>query len=339
MSNSKKATIWLYFILLTLASLLCHAQTPSMHSADSPTSRVLVVHSYHNGYEWTDTQQKGIEDTLKSQPVEMQVFYMDTKKHSSEAEKIKSGLDAMAIMRDWQPDIVITTDDNAQKYFACKLAGQKDAPYVVFSGVDAKPEDYGYPAENVTGVLERSHFKESLMLLQKVCPNIEKIAVLTDNGTTSKAHIQYVKALSLPVKEIKYYEVQNIVEWKKALEKIQHEADAVAIYSWFSVKDEDGGAMDPQKVIDWTNANNKLPSMSVQPYNLALCGISHSGYEHGMTAAEMAIRIMKGEKPSDIPISLNLRGKIMFNVEIAESLNIDIPYDLLKKANALFSTD
>ena len=49
---------------------------------ETPRKRVLVLHSYYQGYKWTDDENRGIESVLK--PVigtnNLYIEYMDTKK-------------------------------------------------------------------------------------------------------------------------------------------------------------------------------------------------------------------------------------------------------------------
>lgn len=49
-------------------------------------------------------------------------------------------------------------DDNA-----CELVGKKyinKTLPLVFCGMNGEPENYGFPAENITGVVERHHLRE-----------------------------------------------------------------------------------------------------------------------------------------------------------------------------------
>jgi ABC-type uncharacterized transport system substrate-binding protein len=317
-------------MLLTFAAPHCRAQSPTIKKDDAATSRVLVVHSYHDDYEWTQSVQEGLELGFKDKPVTMKVFYMDTKRNPSQKEIQQAGQKATQIEKDWNPDIVLASDDNAQKYFAQKLAGTHNAPAVVFCGVNADPEDYGYPAENVTGVLERPHIKESLTLLLRICPNVKNIAVLTDDSKTSSEHIKQMKSLDLPIKVAKYYQPSTLEEWKTALAEIQKDNNAIALYSWHTVKDNNGHVVNPHKIIKWTQENNSLPSTGFMAYNNTLCCVSHSGTEQGYAASQMTLQIMQGAKPKDIPIKVNLRGQVLFNLDIAEKLNIDIPYEILR---------
>lgn len=57
-----------------------------------------------------------------------------------------------------------------------------DVP-IVFSGVNKDPQTYGFDGSgNVTGVLEKEHFVESVRLLQAVVPGVRRIAAVFDDA-------------------------------------------------------------------------------------------------------------------------------------------------------------
>ena len=63
----------------------------------------------------------------------------------------------------------------------------------------------------------------------------------------------------------------------------------------------------------------------------ALCGVTLSGYEQGKAAAEIAAKILQGEKPSNIPVQCPTKGTPLINEKRAKELNISIPEDVLKQ--------
>ncbi|GAJ18072.1 unnamed protein product, partial [marine sediment metagenome] len=73
----------------------------------------------------------------------------------------------------------------------------------VFAGMNGEPGDYGFPADNITGVLERGHVNESMELLKRLVPSLTRAAIITDNSPTSQAFISRVGRTILPI-EIDY---------------------------------------------------------------------------------------------------------------------------------------
>ena len=72
--------------------------------------------SYHSPWKWTDDQLNGFKAGLQDAEVEYKIIQMDTKNHSSEEWKEQVAQEAKDVIEAWQPDLVYTTDDDAQKY-------------------------------------------------------------------------------------------------------------------------------------------------------------------------------------------------------------------------------
>jgi hypothetical protein len=73
----KKLPLTSVFLWIFIAGL-----STSTLANDSP--KVLVLHSYHHGFEWTDSIQKAFSDTLTASfpKAEVYVEYMNTKRQS-----------------------------------------------------------------------------------------------------------------------------------------------------------------------------------------------------------------------------------------------------------------
>ena len=64
-------------------------------------------------------------------------------------------------------------------------------------------------------------------------------------------------------------------------------------------------------------------------------GVIQTGFEHGTLAAAMALRILSGERASDMPIMTTVQGLTMINLKTANKLRIEIPEHLLQEAAAI----
>jgi hypothetical protein len=108
------------------------------------TKKIKILHimSYHSPWEWTDVQLEGFKDALKGLNIEYKIFQMDTKRHNSKEWLEQKGTEACSLIESWKPDLVYTSDDNAQQYVTRKYINSK-IPFV-FSAVNADPEDYGF---------------------------------------------------------------------------------------------------------------------------------------------------------------------------------------------------
>ncbi|MCW4043668.1 MAG: hypothetical protein NWE90_08100 [Candidatus Bathyarchaeota archaeon] len=299
--------------------------------------KILLIFSYHPEYPWVVEENKGIEDTLKDKKLVIEKFYMDTKRRTSPEWMEKVAEDAVKKITEFSPDLVIVLDDNACELVAKKYAG-KNLPFV-FCGMNGNPEDYGFPADNVTGVIERHHIKENIELLKRLVPTVEKAAIITDNNPTSTAFINRVKETALSV-EILEFATNDFNAWKAKVRELQPQVDAIGLFTYHTIKESGREeSLPPEEVLEWTLENSKLPEFAFFDFSLkggALCGVTLSGYEQGKTAAEIAIKILEGTKPGDIPIESPEKGNLMVNKNRAEELDIEISEDILKDAEIAY---
>lgn len=295
--------------------------------------KLLLVHSYHAGYAWVDEVSRGVTDALKDSGVELEVFYMDTKRHPDDAYMVEAGANAMKKVDAWKPDVVIASDDAAQEHFGKKYVG-KELP-IVFCGVNADGSKYGYPAANITGILERPQFLATLKYFRQFKP-VRKIAVLSCDDFTSVAVFSYIKEQKTDVEIVEYKLTNDFVEWKQAIERYNTTVDAVLIYTYHTLREEGRPrSMDPKAVMAWTSEHCRIPIIGVLEFAIqdgALAGVIESPFEHGEKAARYALEILRGAPISSLPVTVAERGQKMVNRRQAERFGIRLTPELLRDA-------
>ena len=301
--------------------------------------KILHIMSYHSPWEWTDSQFNGFKAAMKDLEIEYKVFQMNTKRKSTQEWKEKVGEEARDLIDNWKPDLVYTNDDNAQKYVT-KYYINKDVP-IVFSGVNAKPKEYGFDrSKNIAGVLEEEHFVETVHLLEEIIPNINKIAVITDDGPTWPEVISRIKEkvpnLLRGKEVIGYYTLYTFEEYKNKIKELYGKVDAIALLGVFTFKDKEGKNVQYQEVGKWTVENCKIPDFSFwdsRPPSGTLCAVAISGYEQGLAAGKIARGILiEGRSPSSYYFKPSIRGQPVISLARAKKLGIKIKTDLLLSA-------
>ena len=85
---------------------------------EAPRKRVLVLHSYYQGYKWTDDENRGIESVLK--PVigtnNLYIEYMDTKKIFGDLYSQRLYEVYKLKYRNFKFDAIMVTDNNAFEF-------------------------------------------------------------------------------------------------------------------------------------------------------------------------------------------------------------------------------
>jgi ABC-type uncharacterized transport system substrate-binding protein len=314
---------------------------------EAKRKRVLVLHSYHPEFVWVQDVNKGIVQGLLEERFEegknlnLEYFYMDTKRKSDEKWKLEVAGQAKARIATLKPDVVIAVDDNAQKYVVKDLAN--GGPPFVFLGVNANPMDYGYlrsleaPGGQVTGSIERERFEQSLALLRKLIPEVTNLAVLCDDGPTGKpivARIQQ-KAPLLGVNIVATKQTGSFHEWQRFVRQVQNQADALLVILYHTLKDDAGKSIHENRVLSWTINNNQLPDLGFWSWAVEgglLCSEAISGYQQGHYAATVAAYVLMGQSAGEFPVDKPQRGEICINLARAKMLGIEIPYELARTA-------
>ena len=287
----------------------------------------VYVSSYHNGYDWSDGVERGLRTELEGKCNLIQ-FDMDTKRNKDESYKIKKAREIAFEIKKIRPDVLITSDDNAAKYLVVPYFRNGNTP-VVFCGINWTVKEYGFPASNVTGMIE----------VAPVRPMLEWAHRLTESGTRGV----YIGANTLTEKkDYKYYAkaatdlgmiiepmlVDNQQAWKSAFEKAK-EADFVILGSPSGIENWDKEALLPfvrghaDKLI-LTNYSWMMP--------LAMLGFVKIPEEQGAWAAKTAIAIHEGVPIQRMPIIANRKWEVYENISLLKLSGIEITKTLSARA-------
>ena len=292
-------------------------------------AQCVYISSYHKGYAWSDGVERGLLKTLEGK-CEVTPFYMDSKRHKDEASIQQATLKARALIDDMQPEVVIASDDIASKYLVVPYYRDAAVPFV-FCGVNWTVEQYGYPFSNVTGMIE----------VAAIEPMFDKAAAITGKIR----HAFYIGADTLTEhKNLKRFQdagkrnnvkisgrlVPTVAEWIEAYREAQR-ADLIIIGSNAGIQDwnEDQvlAAIHPvSKALSATNHGWMMP--------YTMFGMTKVPEEHGEWAAKVAIEIMNGTKPSEIPIIPNRNFDMIVNNALLDSAEIKLPEFIKLKAQS-----
>ncbi len=309
--------------------------------------KVLVLHSYHEAYAWLQEVNKGILSGLAEERfdpnknINLEYFYMDTKRKTTETWKREISAKAIEKIKTWQPDLVIATDDNAQKYVVAKM--KDSGTNFVFLGVNADPKAYKFidsmdnPGGKVTGSIERARFEQSIKLLKRLSPGARKIAIACDDGPTGASVVKRIlsKASELDIEVVASRRIGNFSEWKNYISSVQDKADALLVVVYFTLKDSKGNAVSGDEVLNWTINNSKLPDIGFWSWAVEgglLASEAISGYQQGHYAATVGSYVLMGQSPGDFPVDKPQRGELCINMARAKMLGIDVPADLKRVA-------
>jgi ABC-type uncharacterized transport system substrate-binding protein len=294
-------------------------------AADLKGKKVLFIDSYHEGYEWSDGITKGVKQVLDGKGIELKIVRMDTKRNSDEESKKQAGEKAKTVIDEFKPDVVIAADDNASKYVIVQYYKESSLPFV-FCGVNWDASVYGFPWNNVTGMVEVTPIPQLLDQLKPFAKG-NRIGFLgPDNETVRKEADAYKKVFGMQLAE---HYAKDYEDFKKGFAELQTTSDILII-------DSDGGLY-KDKAADlkaFAEANSKIPSGTAYDFMapIAMVGFAKIAEEQGVWGGEAALKILDGTAPSNIPIAKNKEGKLVINTRIAKALNANLPYEMIESA-------
>ena len=195
-------------------------------------------------------------------------------------------------------------------------------------------ESLARPGGNATGFLlfEYSMSAKWLELLKEIAPRLTRVAVLRDPtiaaGTGQFGAIQAV-APALGV-ELNPLNIRDAGEIERALGAFARGANGGLIVTASTL------ASVHRDLIVTLAARHKLPAIYFFRFFVARGGLMSYGpnpIDHYRRAASYVDRILKGEKPADLPVQAPTKYELVINLKTAKALGLDVPPTLLARAD------
>jgi putative tryptophan/tyrosine transport system substrate-binding protein len=190
------------------------------------------------------------------------------------------------------------------------------------------------PGGNATGFMmfEYSLCAKWLALLKEIAPGVTRAAVLRDPaiaaGIGQFAVIQSV-APSVGV-DVSPVNITDAAEIERAVAAFAHSANGglISTASALSAVHRD--------LIITLAAQHKLPAVYQERYYVAAGGLISYGpnfLDQFRRAAGYVDRILKGEKPADLPVQAPTKYELVINLKTAKALGLEIPSSVLGRAD------
>ena len=233
------------------------------------------------------------------------------------------------------PDVILA---NGNAAIAPLLRMTRAVPIVFAATTD--PVGAGYvrslsrPGGNATGFIlyEFGLASKWLELLKEIVPSVTRVAVIRDSSNSSGigqfAAIQSV-APSFGA-ELTPVDVSEVAEIERAI------TDFVRIPNGGLVVTGSADSVAHRDLIAALAARHKLPAVYHRRIMVASGGLVSYGpdlLEQFRLAAGYVDRILRGEKPADLPVQAPTKYELVINLKTAKALGLEIPATLLARAD------
>lgn len=296
------------------------------------SKEVLLIHSYHKGYIWTDDISKTIEKNFKPlKDVELTTIYMDTKRIDTPEYITNLAKLYKQQFEDRKFDLIIISDNNAFdfmiKYHEYLF---KDVP-VVFCGINNFDKVLLHENDMkdiMTGVAEEVDVEKNIELISKLHPNLKNLLIINDKSATGNA----VKRDLNPIIEkyqkkfnIEYTDNLEISNLKKKVSNLDKKNSVILFVLLF--KDTTGKYFTYKQSFQEVKKVSEVPIYGLWDFYLndgIVGGLLTSAVAQGEAVSKMALEILNGKKTTDIPILEKSPNLYMFDYNELKKFDINI---------------
>lgn len=292
-------------LILLAALLLAVTATASVHH-EKPVTTVLLLHSYHHGFAWSDTFTEGVREQLvgSDHQVHLDIHYLD-EKHTSGRRlwpNIRQILEYKYEVH--PPDIILAVDDAALHFLLDNNDLFPEAP-VVFGGVSHFEALWREQRPLLTGVTERAAIAETVQLALELQPEIDKVVVVNDSSLSGvQRHVQAVLALEPLWGKVatEHWIDMTIGELDSRLRRL--DASTMVLFCSY-YRDSRDVVFSGQEVGRLADQASRGPIYAVHDPMLGegvVGGVVNRGEAHGRLVAQMALRVLDGIAISGLPV-------------------------------------
>jgi putative ABC transport system substrate-binding protein len=233
------------------------------------------------------------------------------------------------------PDVILAS---ASASVAALQRITRSVPIVFANVVD--PVGAGFvasmarPGSSTTGFIafEYSLSGKWLELIKEIAPTVTRVAVLRDAslaaGIGQFAAIQ--SSASSSRVELSVIDTRDIGETERGIVAFAGEPNGGLILTASSA------AITHRELIISLATRYRLPNISAFRYHPAIGGLASYGLNpvtNFARAAAYVDRMLKGEKPADLPVQAPTKYELVINLKAAEALGLTIPSSLLARAD------
>jgi ABC-type uncharacterized transport system substrate-binding protein len=191
------------------------------------------------------------------------------------------------------------------------------------------------PGGNITGLSGQAPDAagKRLQLMREVVPDLRRLAILTDVGNPyAAADVSEVRgsARTLGV-EVSAYEIRRSEDIDSAFEALKGQAQAIYVLPV------------PLMFVNRARINSlalaaRLPTMNVVGEYAAAGGLMSYGpnwIAMWRRSADLVDKILRGAKPSEIPVEQPTQFDLVINLKTAKALDLTVPPTLLARADGV----
>jgi diguanylate cyclase (GGDEF)-like protein/PAS domain S-box-containing protein len=320
----KKLRLFIYIFFLVI-----FVAFKSSSVAAAEIKNILVLHSYNEGFAWTNSISQGINSVFEksSTNINIKYDYMDIKENSK-ADYLEHFFNLQKMKYSHiKFDAIIASDNGAMDYLF--QYGDKLFPNtpIVFCGINEINPSILLSKPLYKIIKENIEVEEMINNILSIFPHTTTINVYGSNSASGKNDFNMIK--NIPNKffneyKFNFYENTPIDQIKDDIRSSDKNTAFIFITDPFL--DESGHYRYINNLKDDIFKNSPVPLFSFWDFDLGygtVGGKVTSGFYQGEEAAKIAIKIINGSPVESIPQVSDSPNKYMFDYAQLKNFNID----------------
>ncbi|QCO01059.1 ABC transporter substrate-binding protein [Azospirillum argentinense] len=230
-----------------------------------------------------------------------------------------------------RPDVIVPISTPSAQ---AVVASTRDIP-VVFTAVTDPVgaqlvRSLDKPGANVTGVSDMAPVAEHVALIREIVPSVKRLGVLYNAGEPNS--VSLVKALKDEAQKAGLTVVEatatKSADAQPAARSLVGKADAIYVPL-------DNTVVSALESVVAVGQQAKLPVFSADTDSVARGTVASIGFDYrqvGRQTGEAVVRILKGEKPGDVPVTFAKGTDLFVNPKSASAMGVTIPEAVTQRA-------
>ncbi|MFT3892838.1 MAG: GAF domain-containing protein [Anaerolineales bacterium] len=321
------------FVLLAVVVIAgcapAKSTTPSTpDTAPGARKQVLFINSYHLGYKFSDDITRAIQETFAKQGnIDLRVEYLDTKRINSQEYLDQVRQLYQTKYKDTPLDLIMTSDDTALNFMFNNADTLFPNVPVVFVGANFFDVSRLSGHERFTGISEEADIPGTLNAALGLHPGVNHIVIVNDTTLTGQIVHKIIEEQIIPQYPQISFEFLEDVTMDEIRQRVGSlSPDSLVLLTIFA-RDKAGAFFEYDQYTSAVTQSSSVPVYGTWDFSLGygiVGGKLVSGYAEGERAAEVAIRVLNGENPANIPVDKQLHSRNMFDYKMLQKWGISV---------------
>ena len=317
--------------IATLLSLVL-VLSPSIAEAETEHRNVLLLNSYHSGYRWTDAVTSAVNDVIGNRSdIHLFVEYMDTKRWSDDAhfqhylrllryKYQEAGGTGLPL------EVVICFDDHALDFALHYREDLFPGVPIVFGGINDFHPSRIEGFDRITGVNDIYDFGDTVETILRLHPGTERFIVIGDQTKSGLAGLERLNRNLHRFEGRAEFEILLEVPVQELKPRLSTLGPGDIVLYLALLRTRDGRTFTLEESRKLVSSASPVPVYCFWDFiggNGLAGGHGFDAFEHALTVATIAKRVLDGEDPNGIPVQRRQPNPWEFDFAAMERFKLD----------------